>query len=350
MRSLSCTLAALGLLSCLTLPVGAELADAPDFSGFESLSGVCLSELPQSGRLCLDSRTLRSGDILTGQQAAQMIFLPDAPDYPTTAVFSYFPITGSQVGRLETMSFSIRGKKNQAPVAEDSAMETYKNLPATALLKCTDPEGEKLSFTLTRPPRRGSVTLNEDGTFTYTPKHNKVGIDSFTYTAADPAGNVSREATVTVTILKPTDAAQYTDTQGQTCRFAAEWMRHTGIFSGEQVGKVLCFSPERTVSRGEFVTMLVKTLDIPVDEGLTYTGYTDEIPTWLQPYLAAAVRAGVTMGLPDPEIFAPQQPITEAEAALMLQNALSCQTFQPEDQPLTRAKAATILYGAGSAG
>ena len=45
----------------------------------------------------------------------------------------------------------------------------------------------------------------------------------FTYTATDPAGNVSREATVTVDILKPTDARQYTDTVGQECRFAAEW-------------------------------------------------------------------------------------------------------------------------------
>ena len=37
-----------------------------------------------------------------------------------------------------------------------------------------------------------------------------MGVDSFVYTAADPAGKTSREATVTITILKPTEAAQYT--------------------------------------------------------------------------------------------------------------------------------------------
>ena len=76
-------------------------------------------------------------------------------------------------------------------------------------------------------------------------------------------------------------------------------MRHTGIFVGETVAEQTCFSPEREVTRGEFVTMLVKALDVPVDEGLTYTSCTDEIPEWLQPYLAAAMRAGFTAGLPN---------------------------------------------------
>ena len=173
-------------------------------------------------------------------------------------------------------------------------------------------------------------------------------MDSVNYTAADPAGNVSREATVTVTILKPTDAAQYSDTQGRSCAFAAEWMRHTGIFAGEQIGRLHCFSPDREVTRGEFVTMLVKALDIPVDEGLTYTGYTDEIPAWLQPYLAAAVRAGLTLGLDDPAVFAADKPITEAEAALLLQNALTAvPTWAPDSaKVLTRANAAQLLYQA----
>ena len=112
------------------------------------------------------------------------------------------------------MTIGIRGKENKAPTAEDSALETYKNLENTGKLKVSDPEGEQLTYTLVRQPKRGTVTISEDGSFTYTPKKNKVGVDSFTYTAADPAGNVSREATVTVTILKPSDTTQYTDTLG----------------------------------------------------------------------------------------------------------------------------------------
>ena len=79
------------------------------------------------------------------------------------------------------------------------------------------------------------MTIREDGSFLYTPKKNKVGTDSFTYTATDPAGKVSREATVTIQILKPTDNKQYADTTGTTCRFTAEWLRNTGLFVGEQI-------------------------------------------------------------------------------------------------------------------
>ena len=151
---------------------------------------------------------------------------------------------------------------------------------------------------------------------------------------------------MTITILKPSDAKQYQDTIGSDCRFAAEWMRHTGIFSGENLAEKPCFGPEKEVTRGEFVTMLVKTLDVPVDEGLVYTGYTDEVPTWLQPYLAAAVRSGLTAGLENPEVFGAGEVITTAEASLMVANGLDLtEVFSGDSaEPLTRAMAAKILY------
>ena len=96
------------------------------------------------------------------------------------------------------------------------------------------------------------------------------------------------------------------------------------------------------------MTMLVKALDIPVDEELTQTGYTDHTPKWLQPYLAAAVRSGLTEGLENQQVFEPDSPITAAEADVMLKNALnreeSCIT--PEELPMTRAQAACALYDA----
>ena len=192
-----------------------------------------------------------------------------------------------------------------------------------------------MTYTVIRQPKRGTLEIHEDGRFTYTPKKNKVGVDSFTYTAADPAGNVSREATVTVQILKPTDARQYTDTAGQSCRFAAEWMRNTGLFVGEKIGTQECFFPEKTVSRGDFLAMLVQTLDIPTDN-TAYDGIPQDAPGWLKPYLAAAMRSGLVAGLPDRETFGAEEAITGAEAAVMLQNALdlaiSQQTLETMNQ------------------
>ena len=297
---------------------------AEDFSVEAPLTGICITGLPEAnmGTVMLGSRVLRAGDILTADQVAQMTFCPLRTETDRSAEVEYLPVFADHVAASDVMTISIRGKEDKAPAAEDFALETYKNLAVTGNLKVTDPEGQPMSFSVTRQPRRGTLELREDGSFTYTPKKNKVGVDSFTFTASDPAGKVSREATVTINILKPTDSTQYTDTMGNPCRFAAEWMRNTGIFTGEQLAGKPCFHPDKPVSRGEFVTMLVKALDIPTQEDAALTGYTDEIPLWLQPYLAAAVRSGLTAGLPEQEVFGPNTPITGAEAAVLLQNAL----------------------------
>lgn len=320
------------LVCCLSLAVSAAAAevDCDDVYCFsaeefgESLSGVCITGLPdrETGAVALGERIVRPGDILTAEQLARLTFAPARTETDTAASVSYLPILGNSVGPETTVTIAIRGKEDKAPVAEDSAGETYKNLPLEGKLKVKEPEGQSMTFAVTRQPKRGTVEIGPDGSFTYTPKKNKVGVDSFIYTATDETGHVSREAKVTISIVKPTDAVQYTDTVGKPCRFAAEWMKNTGIFVGEKLGDNACFGPEEGVTRGEFVTMLVKALDMEVDGELTLTHYTDEVPSWMRPYLAAAVRSGLTAGLPNQETFGAEEPITGAEVAVMLQNAL----------------------------
>ena len=296
-----------------------------DFSEEENLAGICITQLPDAdtGTVFLGSRVIRPGDILTAQQLSQMTFCPLYTAEDQSAIVTFLPIYPNRVESATTMSISVRGKMDHAPVAEDFSLETYKNLPNQGNLKVSDPEGESLTYSLVRKPKRGQVSLNTDGTFVYTPKKNKVGVDSFTYTAADPSGNVSREATVTIQILKPVDAKQYTDTAGESCRFAAEWMRNTGLFAGETFGGQLCFRPDAAVSRGDFVAMLVQALNIPAGDA-SLKAIPSDTPLWLRPYLAAAIRSGLTDNLPASETgsFESDRPITGAEAAVMLQNAL----------------------------
>lgn len=295
-----------------------------DFSDGEAVVGVCITQLPDSriGTIMLGRRVLQEGDILTAEQLSQLTFLPLMTEKDMEATLTYLPIYENRVEQAAAMTITVSGKLDNPPIAEDSSLETYKNLPNEGLLKVTDPEGQKVTYTLTRQPKRGTVTIREDGSFLYTPKKNKVGTDSFTFTATDPAGKVSREATVTIQILKPTDNKQYADTTGTPCRFTAEWMRNTGLFVGEQVSGQLCFQPDKVVSRGEFLTMLVKTLDIDVDKDATYTGFTDDTPDWLRPYLAAALRTGLLAGWPYGDSFGATQTISGAEAALLVQNGL----------------------------
>ncbi len=377
-KRIVCLAAALLLLA---MPVGAAEVDcdavycftSEDFAGEEPLVGICITDIPnaQTGAVLLGQRILQPGDILTADQLSLMTFAPVRTEQDADAVVTYLPIYENRVERSATMTIGIRGKEDKAPVAEDFTVETYKNLPNEGTLKVTDPEGQPLTYTVIRQPKRGDVELKEDGTFVYTPKKNKVGVDSFTYTATDPAGKVSREATVTVQILKPTDAAQYTDTMGLDCRFEAEWLRNTGLFVGEQMGQSQCFQPEKTVSQGQFLAMVMQMLEIPLREQTVFPEMTTNAPQWLRPYLAAALRSGLVANLP--EDFNGSAPITGAEAAVILQNALDLSRQQASeadetatytdtalavmnenglmltaDGELTRAQVANILYKAYS--
>jgi len=299
---------------------------AEDFSVEDNFTGICITELPDpaAGTVMLGSRVIREGDILTSGQLPDMVFCPLLTETDKAAVISYLPIYEKHVAAAATMSIAVRGKQDNPPTAQDFSLETYKNLANQGTLQVTDPEGEELTYSLQRKPKRGEVTLEENGTFLYTPKKNKIGVDSFTYTATDPAGNVSREATVTIQILKPLDNRQYADTAGESCRFAAEWMRNTGLFAGETVGNQLCFRPGETVSRGDFIAMVVQTLGIPTEDA-ALNAVPSDTPMWLRPYLAAAIRSGLTADLPTSQTgsFEADRPITGGEAAVILQNALA---------------------------
>lgn len=341
-RKILCLLA---VVLCLgALPVCAE--EVSCFSEGEmpeDLTGLLLRETPAEG-LMLENRVLRAGDVLTAEQMMAMTYGGSQTE------LEYLPIFADGTGEPVVLTI---GKKDSAPVAEDSAIETYRNMPITGKLKVS---GENLTYAVTRPCKRGTVEIGSDGTFTYTPKKNKIGIDSFTYTATNADGKSSREATVTITILKPTDDTQYTDTQELPCRFTAQWLKNTGIFTGETIGENLCFGPEKPVTRGEFVTMLVKALDIPVDDTLRAQGYTDEIPGWLQPFLAAAQRSGLTAALKDKETFGAEEIIQEQEAVAMIAAALDgtvetmAELEETPESPLTRAQAAQLLYQTAKSG
>src|SRR5690606_25711677 len=69
----------------------------------------------------------------------------------------------------------------------------------------SDPDGDSLTASLVTGPEHGSLMLNEDGSFTYTPDADFHGTDSFTYVASDGTES-SSEATVTITVAPANDA------------------------------------------------------------------------------------------------------------------------------------------------
>ena len=57
----------------------------------------------------------------------------------------------------------------------------------------TDPNGDALTAVLVTNPAHGTLTLNADGSFTYTPTGGYTGPDSFIYRARDASNNLERE-------------------------------------------------------------------------------------------------------------------------------------------------------------
>ena len=308
----------------------------------EQTMGICIRQVPEKGQLRLGNRQVEAGDILTPEQAEKLVFAPEGREDGSLSFQLWEP---QGLGDLETVFLNGR---NRAPIAEDSALETYRNLPVEGKLRVREPEGEPMTLTLVEAPRRGRAELRPDGSCLYTPDKNKVGPDAFTYRAMDPRGQGSREARVTVEILKPTDAPQYVDTLGSSCRFAAEWMKHTGLFSGEMLGDSLCFRPEQPVTRGEFLTVLVKALELPLEAGPDMPRELADLPGWFQPYAWAALRSGLFAPLSGPDTFDPEIPITRSQAEAMVDGALDREVFrsQEPDPVLTRAQGAELLYQA----
>ena len=134
-------------------------------------------------------------------------------------------------------------------------------------------------------------------------------------------------------------------------------MRETGLFGGELISDRLSFGPDRTVSRGEFLAMVMDLQGIDPEIGLQVSGFADadQAAAWLRPYLASALRRGLIDGEQSPEglVFRPNEPISKAEAAALVARVFETEAPLPAaltnapDEPLTRLEAARLLYQAG---
>ncbi|PGO33171.1 hypothetical protein CN973_28715, partial [Priestia megaterium] len=64
--------------------------------------------------------------------------------------------------------------------------------------------GNPLTYALLTGPVNGTVIVNPDGTYTYTPNENYNGIDSFSVVVSDGQGGTA-VSTITITILPVND-------------------------------------------------------------------------------------------------------------------------------------------------
>ncbi|MGH1459802.1 MAG: Ig-like domain-containing protein, partial [Paracoccaceae bacterium] len=126
----------------------------------------------------------------------------DADGDSTSGTVEFLDSDGNVTG---TMSFTeienLILPENQGPVANDDAATTDEDTPVTIDVTANDTDIEGDAFTVTEATSpNGDVTINPDGTITFTPDENFNGEATITYTIDDGMGNTdTAEVTVTVT-------------------------------------------------------------------------------------------------------------------------------------------------------
>ncbi|MEZ9659795.1 Ig-like domain-containing protein, partial [Vibrio sp. 10N.261.52.F3] len=92
---------------------------------------------------------------------------------------------------------------NDAPIGNDLSVTTDEDTPVSGTLNATDTDGDSLTFSKGTDPSNGSVVVDENGNWTYTPDENYNGSDSFTVVVSDGNGGTD---TITVDIgVTPVD-------------------------------------------------------------------------------------------------------------------------------------------------
>jgi large repetitive protein len=140
---------------------------------------------------------------------------------------------------------------NDPPVANNDSFsvtsDTVLTVSAPGVLgNDTDVENDPLTSVLVNGPASGTLTLNANGSFTYTPNTNFHGTDSFTYRAHDGQTS-SAPATVTITVVPVpvvivTPPTGSTNCPGETTGFSVtatgtaltyQWLFGTNLLAGQ---------------------------------------------------------------------------------------------------------------------
>ena len=146
---------------------------------------------------------------LTLNADGSFTYTPDA-NFNGTDSFTYQANDGTADSNVATVTHHGRPRSTTRRWPATTATRTDEDTPLTVaapgvLGNDTDVDGDALTAVLVSGPANGTLTLNADGSFTYTPDANFNGTDSFTYKASDGTAD-SNVATVTITVTPVNDA------------------------------------------------------------------------------------------------------------------------------------------------
>ena len=109
-----------------------------------------------------------------------------------TYIESYYPGNSSNLSNSELLAVDDSFTTNQGAVVSGNLQTNDTGLVNTAVI-----------YNLTAAAENGTASINNNGTFSYTPASGFNGFDSFTYSVTDALGNES-SASVTISVFSST--------------------------------------------------------------------------------------------------------------------------------------------------
>ena len=292
---------------------------------------ITVTKIPSSteGTLMLAGRRVSEGMKIRRKNIASLVFIPTDKDVAESS----FKFKISPYADENEIEFKLKftDKINYEPELDDASptsILTQRDITIYGKMKASDKEGDEICYMVVKYPENGTLEVLDEktGEFRYTPSLSFVGEDEFSYVARDAWGNFSELGTVSVSVSERLSEIEYRDMKNSESYNAAVALTAMGIMDGKMIGDGVYFMPESGVSRAEFVSMLMKALDIKADSTITESFFddNDSIPKGLVSYVGTAERIGLITGKFDNGklIFAPNENITSYEAANMVMKAI----------------------------
>ncbi|MGD1053834.1 MAG: Ig-like domain-containing protein, partial [Candidatus Dormibacteria bacterium] len=125
--------------------------------------------------------------------------------YTTSTPSATYEAPGAVTGNNDGAACKLAGSPFAGPTANPDSYSPLAgqafSVDAAGGVLANDTGSEPLTVDTHTAPSHGTLTLNGDGSLTYTPTGTYSGPDSFTYVAEDPYGRTSSPATVSLSVL-----------------------------------------------------------------------------------------------------------------------------------------------------
>ncbi|MBQ2988681.1 MAG: VCBS domain-containing protein [Clostridia bacterium] len=304
-----------------TNTVSFSQSDFVSVLGSGDFPGIAVQSLPDpsDGILKLGMEDVREGQIIERDMLDALRFIPAEPG--KTAVFDFLPCETAYekpfvctVYMLDTLNF--------APSAQACTVSAKENIAVYGSLSASDPDGDEITYHTVSAPRYGELSLSADGSFVYTAREG-TSADSFSYYVCDRYGNRSEAAVVSISTTANASGIVYADLAHSEYALPAAVLAEKGAFIGEKLGDEWIFSPDKTVTRADFLMMAMRMCDIDANLiAANQSGFADSdtfTPTQNR-YISVATGMGLVIGL-DTEngrCFCPNEPITSEQASTLL--------------------------------